>query len=233
MSAAFALYPPETAYTRRVLFAVEVLDGVTLGRLSQGLTVKAPGLTGQPIVNSAGLFVWLQEGNRAPQGLEIDPGDLPYMAARLPAAAVQVPAPPPPNLRPPLIRVELAPRRDYPFAAGVTGVCGTLVRLRNENPAVPIAGATAWLRWIDDNANGTTWVNAPTRSTTDANGDFAAVLRLSPAQLPRLDANGRVRLRLTADRPQLGTLASPELALDQGRVASAQSTFAWDEFSQP
>lgn len=224
---------PETAYIRRVLFALEVLDGVSLARVSQGLRVNAQGLRRKPIVNTSGLLVWLEEGNRTPQGLEIDPGELPYMKSALPAAALAVPAPPPPNARPPLIRVELAPRRDYAFAAGVTALRGSLVRLRNQNPPVPVAGASVWLRWIDDNAAGTAWMDAPARSTTDANGDFAAALRLSPAQVPRLDANGRVRLRLCAERPQIGRLASPEFQQSPGRVADARQTFAWDEFTQP
>ncbi|HVC12441.1 MAG TPA: hypothetical protein VNE59_12435 [Burkholderiales bacterium] len=225
--------PLETAYVRRVLFALQVLDGVTLAGVSQGLKVTAAGLAGKPIVNSSGLFVWLQEGNRTPQGVEIEPGELPFLKATLTAAELHVPAPPPPDQRPRLIPVELAPRRDYPFGAGVTGVRGTLVRLGTENPPVPVAGAAVWLRWIDDNANGTTWADAPTRSATDSNGDFAAALRLSPAQVPRLDASGRVRLRLCVDRAALGTKASPEFQQSPGRVADARSPFVWDQFSQP
>jgi hypothetical protein len=215
--------PFEQAYLRKVLFAVEVLDAVTLGRVSQGLKLAAKGLKGEPIVNTGGLFVWLKEGNSQPLEVRVDAGSTPFEGRTVPVGAL-------PDR---LLRIELAPRRAYPFAPGVTGVKGTLVARRNDHPPVPVAGATVWLRWIDDNANGTTWMDAPTRSTTSPKGDFVAILRLSPAQLPRLDAAGPVRLRLAADRGPLGTLASPEMALPQGRVASAQSTFAWDEFSQP
>ena len=53
--------PLERAYSRHVLFAVELLDAVTLERVSEGVEVIAEGLHGKPIVNAGGLFVWLEE----------------------------------------------------------------------------------------------------------------------------------------------------------------------------
>lgn len=213
--------PLEQAYLRNVLFALEVLDAVTLRRVSQGLKVKAKGLVGKPILNSGGLFVWLKEGNAAPQELDLEPGRLPYEKRTVPGADITLP----------LTRVELLPRRDYPFSTGITGVLGMLVETRPPPPPprvrpVPIANASVWLRWLDD--DGVTWHDATTRSRTDENGGFAAIVRFAPNDLPRLDANGAVTGRLQVDRA--GTLRrSADIPLTQGRVADAMPIFAWDE----
>ena len=90
MSRPFEIYePPELAYHRRVLFAIEVIDSVTLERVAQrplgtpkglkelsrratqGLTVAAVGLKGTPVVNAGGLFVWLHEDTSALQKVTI------------------------------------------------------------------------------------------------------------------------------------------------------------------
>ncbi len=106
MSRPFDVYLPlEQAYQRNVLFAVEVLDAVTLDRVTQGLRVTAPGLKGNPIVNAGGLFVWLREDPTALQKVSIDTGVLPYESTEIAAAQVQMP----------LSVVELAPRSNYPF----------------------------------------------------------------------------------------------------------------------
>ena len=79
MARPFAVHLPlETAYTRRMLFAAEVRDAVTLARISDGLRATATGLAGRPIVNAGGFFVWLEEPNAQPQRVQIDPGTLPY-----------------------------------------------------------------------------------------------------------------------------------------------------------
>jgi hypothetical protein len=126
MSRPFPIYPPETGYQRNVLFAVEVLDGVTLQRLSDGVTVKASGLTHGPTTNSSGLFVWLKEDPTALQSLSVDPGVLPFEIAQLPASQVQMP----------LSRIELSPTCAYPFATGMTGLCGWLIEQRVTAPDV-------------------------------------------------------------------------------------------------
>lgn len=207
--------PLARGYTRRVLFAVEVRDAVSLAPLSSGLRVTVTGLEGAPIVNTDGMFVWLEELNRQPQTVKVDPGVLPY-------EAVELPAPQPPAR---MLRVELAPRRDYGFAAGTTGLRGTLVEHRL-GPAVAVVGADVWLRWQDDAG---TWRDAPTHSHTNADGDFAAVLRLLPSQIPHQESGDSVRVRLAARRA-LGTLSSPELLLPPGQMASELPAFAWDEF---
>jgi len=118
MNGPFDIYqPPEQAYRRNVLFALEVLDAVTLQRVTQGLTVTAAGLKGNPIVNAGGLFVWLQEDPAALQQISINAGALPYESIDIPAAQVQMP----------LETVQLSPLSNYPFATGVSGLLGFLV----------------------------------------------------------------------------------------------------------
>src|SRR5882762_829884 len=195
MSRPFPIYGPETAYQRHVLFALEVLDGVTLQRLSQGLTVTASGLKGRAWVNTSGFFVWLREVPSAVSTISIDPGVLPFEAP--PAVPVQIP----------LSRIELAPACNYPFAAGMTGLCASLIEQRVTAPAVaqPVTDAEVRLVWLAD--DGVTWNDAPLRSHTNAHGDFAVMLRFTPTDVPQLDANGYLTVRLRVARstgPELG-----------------------------
>lgn len=121
----------EQAYARDVLFAVELLDAVTLQRVagdvgitakrpkdepvvnkSGGIQITAEGLKGKPIVNKSGLFVWLQEDFEQLEKLVVDAGRLPYESVVKPKAEVQQP----------LTTIELSPRPDYPFPSGITGL---------------------------------------------------------------------------------------------------------------
>jgi len=220
MTRTFDTYLPlEKSRVRRVRLAAEVLDGVTLSRISDGLTLTAQGLRGAPIVNAGGLFVWLEEAGRDPVSVSIDTGSLPLdpQVANVPALPER------------LVRVELAPQRAYPFPGGVTAIRGLLIQNRNDDPPVPVTGVPAWLQWIDDNQAGTTWVDTPVRGRTDANGDFAATARFTPAQVPRLDSQGRLRVRLAATQAGI-TLKSPELQIAEGRVTDVPKSFAWNEF---
>lgn len=219
MSRPFEVHLPiEQAYLRNVLFAVEVLDAVTLARLSQGLEVVADGLQGTPIVNASGLFVWLKEDIAPLRKITIDPGMLPHESAELTAG----------QLRLPMTTIELPPRLDYPFAPGITGLRGTLIEERAIPPdrPVPVADGEVRLRWLDD--DGITWHNAPTVSHANPNGDFAAIVRLAPADVPRLDANGALTVRLRTRRAGQNERGTADFPLLQGRVADAL-TFAWDE----
>lgn len=229
MSRPFAIYPPEVGYQRNVLFAAEVLDGVTLQRLSLGLTVAAAGLKQGPQVNSSGLFVWLQQDSSALQSISVDPGVLPFEAVA--AAPVQMP----------LSRIELSPTCSYPFAAGMTGLCGSLIEQRVSPPDVaqPVTDATVRLLWLAE--DGVTWMNAPGVSHTNAHGDFAVMLRFAPTDVPNLDTNGYLTVRLRAARVSTGTeLGTGNFSLQQGRVADALTylpaggappalVFAWNE----
>src|SRR5262249_9279076 len=152
-----------------------------------GLTLTAEGLRSAPIVNVGGLFVWLEESGRDPVSVNIATGSLPFdpQVANVPALPER------------LGRGERAPQRACPFPGGVTAIRGGLIQDRNVDP-VPVTGISVWLQWIDDNQAGTTWVDTPVRGRTDANGDFAATARFTPAQVPRLDSQGGLRVRLAA-----------------------------------
>jgi hypothetical protein len=205
---------------RRVLFALELLDAVTLDRVSQGVKVKAQGLQGKPIVNAGGLFVWLDEDINKLESISIDPRMLPYEEVKLEGAQLQLP----------LTSIELPPRVDYPFTVGITGLRGTLVedRYRSE----PVQDAEVRLRWLDQDGD---WHDAPTRShTTAKGGDFVAILRLAPSDDPQIDTTGKLTVRLRAKRGD-DERGSADLPILQGRVASPSITnrfvFAWDELA--
>jgi hypothetical protein len=225
--------PQDKIARRRVLFAVELLDPVTLDRVSYGMKeVKAHGLQGKPTVNASRLFVWLDGDIEQLQKISIDPGVLPFEETERTRAQL--------NLEHdstqgkwPLTSIELSPRVDYPFSVGITGLRGTLVedRYRSE----PVLNAEVRLRWLDQDG---TWHDAPTRSHTTAmsattkGGDFVAVLRFAPSDDPQLDAAGNLTVRLRAKRGE-DERGSADLKVPQGRVASPstpnQFVFAWDE----
>jgi hypothetical protein len=224
MSRAFEIkLPLEDAYSRRSSFGVELLDAVTMSRVSYGVKVTAEGLQGRPVVNSGGVFVWLEEDLTPLQRLSIDPGILPYEKIELERADLTLP----PNPRP-LTTVELAPRVDYTFAPGITGLRGTLIEERVV-PPVPVTDGEIRLRWLDD--DDVTWHDAPTISHTNSTGDFVSILRFAPTEKPNLD-NGFVTVRLRVRRNG-NERSSADFKLLQGRVTDPSTldplTFAWDE----
>jgi hypothetical protein len=212
---------------RRVLFAIELLDAVSLERVSQGVEVKAHGLQGKPVVNTGGLFVWLNEDIEHLQKISINPGVLPYEETERARAEL--------NLEHdssqgkwPLTAIELSPRVDYPFGVGITGLRGRLVEERGGSQ--PVQDAALYLRWLDQNG---VWQDAPTRSHTAAKGgDFVAILRLAPKDEPQFDAQGTLTVRLRVKRGA-DERGSADLNILQGRVANPstpnQFVFAWDE----
>ena len=215
--------PLENAYQRRSLFAIELLDAVTLERVAHGVKVVAEGLQGKPVVNHGGVFVWMQEDITPLQRVTIDPGTLPY--EKLEREPADLTLPPDPR---PLTTIELPPRIDYPFAAGVTGLRGTLIE-ENVVPPVPVENAEVGLRWLDD--DDVTWRDAPTISRTNSKGDFVSILRFAPTERPKLD-NGSVTVRLRVRRNG-NERSSADFKLLQGRVTDPSTldplTFAWDE----
>jgi hypothetical protein len=219
----FEVHSVDHAYVRRGVFGIELLDAVTLDRVSRGVKVTAEGLHGEPSTNSSGVFVWLRGDLTRLRKVTIDPGVLPYEVVELDFAQIQVP----------VTRVELPPRLDYPFAAGITGMRGTLIEER-AGPPVPVLDAAVYLRWLDEDG---LWRDAPTvASTNTRGGNFTAILRLSPSEVPQLDAKNAVTVRLRARRGG-SERESTNLKLPQGRIADpsffAQGpdalVFAWDE----
>ena len=214
----------EPAYTRQALFAIEVLDGVTISRLSDGITLTAHGLRGRPVKNASGLFVWRNEDIALLERISIDPGLLPYQPRELlPSDLILAP------VAKALTRVQLAPRVDYAFDSGFTGLRGTLIEERSI-PLHLIRGARVHLRWLDD--DGITWRDAPVASITNERGDFVTFLRVGVSEVPQVNANGAITVRVIVQRDEMER-RSIDLKLPQGRVAnpttSSEIMFAWDE----
>jgi hypothetical protein len=216
--------PPERGYRRTGLFAVELLDPLTLERVTDGVKVVAEGLAGTPVVNAGGLFVWLNEDVTALTKLSIDPRLQPYDAVDL--APGDLALPPSPS---PVTTIELSPRVDYPLPTGATAARGTVVE-DLVVPATPVNGALVNLRWLDD--DGVTWHDARPISKTNARGDFVVILRLSAADLPQLDSAGRLSARLHISRGS-NERQSLDFKLPQGRVADPSTlnalTVAWND----
>jgi len=217
--------PMHVAYERRALFAVELLDAVTLERVSTGIVVTAEGLRGKSFVNYGGLFVWLEEKLDPLLKIVVDPGELPYEGVERTKAQLNLPPSPGP-----MTTIELPPRLDYPFAAGITGVRGTLIEDRTAVPAQPVPGAEIALRWLDDTS---VWHDAPTTSHTNDAGDFVSILRLSAADVPHVNAAGVLTVRLRVRRDAFNERHSEDLSVPQGRIADpttlAPLIVAWDE----
>jgi hypothetical protein len=206
----------EQAYRRQVLFALELIDAVSLQRVSSGVKPIAEGLRGTPIVNHGGLFVWLHEDLAALRRITIDTGSLSLHADDIDAADLQLP----------LTTLQLSPTAGYAFAAGPTVVRSALLE-SNGGERVAMANARMRLTWLDD--NGLTWHDAPTASRTGPRGDFAALLRLTPSDLPLFDANGQITVRLAASRSgdTRERFTSP-FQIPQGRVTDTP-VLAWDD----
>lgn len=209
---------PENAYRRRVAFAAEVLDAVTLSRITDGLLVRATAMQAGPVVNWGGLFVWLDDGKPlAPQLIVVDPGRLPY-------AGASVNAPLPPSR---LVQIELAPGRGYGFRQGVTALRVRLVEAE-AGPAAAVARAEIWLSWIGPGNSGTTWTEAPGRTRTDEDGEAALFLRFRPKHDPARSPAGSLRARLSVKRGAT-VRVSDEILLAEGRAVTWPAPFAWDK----
>ena len=217
--------PLERGYLRHSLFAIELLDAVTLSRVTQGVKVVADGLQGRPTVNAGGIFVWRDEPIGPLRKVRIDPGTLPYETVEREKGQLQLPPVPVP-----LTTIELPPRLDYAFAPGITGARGTVIEER-VGPPEPVRSAEVRLRWLDD--DGVTWHDGPTTSHTNADGDFVSILRFGPTDIPRLNAARELTVRLWVRRDPASARRSADLLLPQGRISDPSAVsalrFAWDE----
>ena len=209
----------EQGYQREVYLAVELLDAVTMTRVSSGVKVVAEGLRGKPIVNRSGCLVWLKEENAAVPKITVDPSPLPYETVEVEPADLDFP----------LTTIELQPRPDYQFAPGVTGLRGTVIE-RRVTPPVPVVDGEVRLQWLDGFM---VPQDSPTLSRTDSkSGDFVSIIRLAPTDKPDVDDNGALTVRLQVRRG-LQVRSSTDFKLAQGRVTDPTKpnplTFAWDE----
>ncbi|MBP6107132.1 MAG: hypothetical protein KA506_11570 [Steroidobacteraceae bacterium] len=208
--------PLEQAYLREAMLAVELLDPVTLERVSQGVKVTAVGLASTPVVNFGELFVWLTQPMTNFEKLIIEPGTRPFERMEVAAAQVQLP----------LHTVELKPLANYPFTPGITAIRGSLYEMKVPlgTTPVPIPGAAIRLAWLhEDNV---TWIPSPATAVTNTQGEFTLILRLAPVDVTALDAQGKMSIRLFAKRAAGGE-KKHEFQLPHGRVADA--VYAWDE----
>jgi hypothetical protein len=191
---------------RRVLYAVELRDAVSMERVDCGVSVEAAGLRGKPIMSLSGRFVWLMEGRSWPRSISVvpHPGS-PYVAAQEPARprpkdVGQASAPDRLHI------IRLQPGILYPLANGVTWVRGRLTRSASD--VQPVADAQVMIDWSLD-VSGASWNLAKSAiSTTDAQGSFVAYIGrdMQPASDRRSD-NGmiKVRLRVLANNVQYAT----------------------------
>ena len=210
--------PVDQAYTRKVLFAAEIVDAATLMPVRSGIKVTASGLSRAPVVNYDGMFVWLDEGAHTPLQVVVDASDAPYESVAVPVPVLPLRS----------VRIELAPTYGYPFPPGVTALRGRLIESSAGDP-VAAADAEVHLQWIDDSQTGTVWADSPVRSHSAANGDFAALLRFTPSQMPR-EAGKGVAARLSVTRGAAAR-TSTQFTLDLGRTDGGMLPFAWSDLT--
>jgi len=215
------------SYRRDSLFAVELFDPVSLEPVSDGVKVRAVGLTREPILNYSGRFVWLAEGNAWPSKVDIDLQDQPFEA--VPAAA-RVAPPKPADLQKAkeaerFMRVTLQPKRTYPFGArdGVLAMRGRLLEDASVDPPVPLPDVEVWLAWLDDSTGA--WIDAPIHGTTDVTGEFVTFLRLLPAASPFVDAAGAMSVVIRVKRGAIRE--TPPYVIPQGQVDQTFRTVDW------
>jgi len=216
----------DLAYSRKVMFAVELLDPVTLERVSQGVKVVAQGLKGMPILNASGQFIWLKEDIGPLIGISIDPISLPYQRETVSVDELKLPSD-----KPLIMSIELLPRTDYAPAAGTTGLRGSVFEDRMM-PAVAVRDADVRMQWLDE--DNVTWMDAPGRSRTNTAGDFVAVLRLAPTDTPHVDpVAGLLTVRLFVKRSDGREWHTASVKIRQSYVEDASTVreliFAWDE----
>jgi hypothetical protein len=166
--------------TRKVQFALELLDPFTGTTVSKGVEVEARTPDGKPtgappVVNRSGRFVWLDMGSPPPATIIYETGRLPYGSGEI-DLSTGLPADR-------LVNVMLKPSPAYDVPTGITAVRGWLF---GSDGAVkkPISGAIVQLAWAIDKAPG--WIPPapadasrmrPGEAVTDKNGQFVVFSR--------------------------------------------------------
>ncbi|REE18429.1 hypothetical protein B0G71_1445 [Paraburkholderia sp. BL27I4N3] len=191
---------------RKVLYAVELWDALTLTRVTRGVKVAAAGLRNAPIVSLSGRFVWFEENEAWPDHITVTllPG-APY--APVPPVAT---LPRPANLEVPhvaerLQSLVLQPDATYPLGDGVTCLRGRLTTDTKLDKPPPVAGARVQLAWSD--ADEEKWKpDAPPADAgsaalaalpvTTASGDFVAFIPRASAPTSNTAADGTFPARL-------------------------------------
>jgi hypothetical protein len=196
---------------RRVLVAVEIVDPVAQTLVSRNVTVKARGLTGEPILSWGGRFVWLEEQDKWPDAISVTPYGLPFEPQEVvPPRPPDFPAATSEQRR---VRIVLRPTPAYDFS-DVTAIRGRLVETLDPSSAA-VRNARVQLTWRDV-TNGA-WRPAtppgPVDPFTDAAGQFAVFLRLMKQgqEEPDLQA-GMLKVRIQFTSPDLvpETRVTPE-----------------------
>jgi hypothetical protein len=224
---------------RVALVAIELIDPVTLLLVSEGIEIKAEGLTAKPIINLSGRFVWFVEGDHWPIQFSINPGHLPYESdvVLAPAKPPKPGEPKPDEIR--LLRITLRPTSVYPFSDGITVVRGQLRRTEDREPEA-ISGAEVWIRWLNFPIGGNSeeWVNASTKARTNKFGEFLALLRLPNNARPyekegsRMK-NTKLKIRIAVSLDALVCeMADPQTTwkiyeLPEGRPYDLPTVLAW------
>ncbi len=212
---------PETAWTRRVAYAIQVLDAVTLEPVTHKVQLRARGLRAKPVINASRYAVWLAEENRTIGTVEIKPPP----GSGLLEVTIPPPAPATTGTPEPIL---LAPAHDYPFPPGVTALRGTL-KVSATAGADPVVGAEIWLQWLDEGHFPPRWTDSTVRSRTNADGDFAVLFRLASGHSAEMQ-DGKFQARIAATHA--GASRSMGIAaLTPGLAAAAASPFAWNEFT--
>ncbi len=223
---AFLITKVEQAFDRQAIFGLELIDSVTLERVYRGFRVKAVGLPNEPSINASGVFYWLgQRENQTIESIIIEPSGRPYEPLILENVVLS-------NLGGPMLRsVELVPRLDYPFPQGTTGVMGSLVEDSVADPLIPIRNAQITLQVLVSG----NWIESRIISRTNANGDFATILRLN--RQPSLDddtSQPAITLRILVKRGGLARV-SPQWEQPFGDfrlpTPSNEQLFAWNSLN--
>lgn len=222
----FLTFRTEQAFQRQAILGIELIDGVTSQRIYEGLQIKAVGLTGRPRLNASGLFYWLRTSpNQNVTAIEVKPGDRPYEPLLI-TDPIQLNS----DTRPPILKLELMPKTDYPFPMGTTGWIGRLVERLDGSEKIAVLDAVTRIQILIDGA----WVDSRLTSTTNARGEFAAIFRM-PLAASNVDLTQIIySFRLQITRGDVTRLTDPHdqrLGQIEWPTVDSPHVLAWDSLN--